>query len=74
VVLQLLVLAAPRARMFFGWLVALTTVILVALPFTGGADPLDATMTGLVWIVLGIAVFSMLSGVLGRTLVHRRPI
>ncbi|PFG43846.1 hypothetical protein ATJ88_2559 [Isoptericola jiangsuensis] len=71
VVLQLLVLAAPRARMFFGWLVALSILILVALPFTGSTDPLDATMTGLVWVVLGVAVFSMLSGVLGRTLVRR---
>ncbi|WP_402468875.1 hypothetical protein [Isoptericola aurantiacus] len=70
VVLQLLVVVAPRARMFFGWLVALTTVILAVLPFTGDPDPLAGTMTALVWLVLGIAVYSMLSGVLGRTLVR----
>ncbi|GAA4735291.1 hypothetical protein GCM10023216_30230 [Isoptericola chiayiensis] len=73
VVLQLLVLIAPKARMFFGWLVALTTVILAVLPFTGDPDPLAGSMTALTWLILGIAVYSMLSGVLSRTLVRRPP-
>ncbi|MFV2143464.1 MULTISPECIES: hypothetical protein [Isoptericola] len=68
VVLHLLVVIAPRPRMFFGWLVGLTTVILAVLPFTGNPDPLPGAMTGLVWVILGLAVSSMLGSVLSRTL------
>jgi hypothetical protein len=73
VVLQVLVLAAPRPSMFFGWLVALTTVILAVLPFTGSPDPLAGIVTAVVWLVLGLAVWSMLSSVLTRTLVRPVP-
>jgi len=75
VVLQLLVRVVPRPRMFFGWLVALVTVILAALSFTAGGDPASAVVTALVWVVLGVAVSAMLNGVLGRTLVRqaRKP-
>ncbi|GAB6937256.1 DUF6069 family protein [Isoptericola variabilis] len=73
VVLQLLVRVVPRPRMFFGWLVALVTVILAALAFTGGGDAASAVVTALVWIVVGVAVSAMLNGVLGRTLVRPRP-
>lgn len=69
VVLNLLVAVAPRPRMFFGWLVGLTTVILAVLPFTGDPDPLSGAMTALVWVILGIAVASMLGSVITRTLV-----
>ncbi|WP_407317164.1 hypothetical protein UQW22_11735 [Isoptericola halotolerans] len=68
VVLHLLVVVAPRPDMFFRWLVGLTAVILAVLPFTGNPDPLAGAMTALVWIILGIAVASMLGSVLGRTL------
>lgn len=70
VVLQLLVRVVPRPRMFFGWLVALVTVILAALAFTGGGGAGSAVVTALVWILVGIAVSAMLTGVLGRTLVR----
>ncbi|MCK9796017.1 hypothetical protein M1843_19930 [Isoptericola sp. 4D.3] len=70
IVLQLLVVVVPRPRMFFGWLVALVTVILAALAFTGAGDGASAVVTALVWIVLGVAVSAMLNGVLGRTLVR----
>ncbi|GAA1741050.1 hypothetical protein GCM10009809_40740 [Isoptericola hypogeus] len=69
-VLQLLVLVAPRPRMFFGWLVGVVTLILAVAPFTGDPEPIPALMTALVWILLGVATSSMLSGVLGRTLVR----
>lgn len=70
VVLQLLVRVVPQPRMFFGWLVALVTVILAALAFTGSGDAASAVVTALVWIVIGVAVSAMLNGVLGRTLVR----
>lgn len=72
-VLQLLIVATPRPSMFFGWLVALTTVILAVLPFTGDPDIVPAVLTALVWLVLGLAVWSMLTGVLSRTLVRPVP-
>ncbi len=73
IVLQLLVLAAPRPSMFFGWLVALTAVILAVLPFTGSPDGPSAVVTGVVWLALGLAVWSMLTGVLSRTIVRPAP-
>ncbi|MEG3616801.1 MULTISPECIES: hypothetical protein [Isoptericola] len=73
VVLNLLVVVAPRPRMFFGWLVGLATVILAVLPFTGNPDPLPGAMTALVWVILGIAVSSMLGSVIVRTLVVPTP-
>lgn len=66
-VLHLLILVAPSPRMFFGWLVGLATVVLAALPFTDMSDPLASTMTALVWVILGLAVWSLLTAVLGRT-------
>jgi hypothetical protein len=68
IVLHLLVLGAPRPRMFFGWIVTLTTLILAALPFTTRPELVPGLLTALVWVVLGIAVWSMLTGVLARTL------
>lgn len=67
VVLQLLVLAAPSPRMFFGWLVGLATAILAVLPWTSSADVLETAMTSLVWIILGIAIGSLLGATLARS-------
>lgn len=69
-VLHGLVLAAPRPSMFFGWLVALVTIILAVLPSTGRTDPVAGVTTAVVWLLLGLAVWSMLSSVLSRTLVR----
>ncbi len=72
-VLQLLVVVAPQPRMFFGWLVGVVTVILAVTPFTGDPEPVPALLTALVWVLLGVAASSMLSAVLGRTLVRPAP-
>ncbi|PZR51556.1 hypothetical protein DNL40_15800 [Xylanimonas oleitrophica] len=69
--LHLLVASTPRPASFFGWVVALATIILAALPFAGGTDVLPAVLTAIVWIILGLAVWSLLTGVLARTLVRR---
>ena len=71
VVLHLLVLSTPRPRTFFGWVIALATVILAVMPFAGDPEIVPAAIAALVWIVLGIAVWSLLTGVLSRTLVQR---
>ncbi|WP_418276362.1 hypothetical protein ACNHYB_00095 [Isoptericola jiangsuensis] len=72
VVLYLLVLGAPRPRMFFGWLVTIATLILAVLPFTASEITVESVLTALAWVVLGIAVYSMTAGVLSRTLVPGR--
>ena len=72
VVLHLLVMSTPRPRTFFGWVVALATVILAAAPFAGDFEAVPAALAALVWIIIGIATWSLLTGVLGRTLVRRQ--
>lgn len=71
IVLNIFVLSTPRPRTFFGWIVALATVILATLPFAGSPEPVPAILTAIVWVILGSAVWSLLTGVLARTVVER---
>ncbi|MFI2366760.1 hypothetical protein [Promicromonospora sp. NPDC019610] len=71
IVLYLLVLSTPRPRAFFGWVVALATVILAMVPFAGQADLVPAVLAAVVWIIIGSAVYSLLTGTLSRTVVQR---
>ena len=73
VVLYLLVMSTPRPRSFFGWVVGLATVILAALPFAGDFELVPAILAAIVWIVIGSAVYSLLTGTLSRTVVQRAP-
>lgn len=72
IVLHLLVMTTPRPRTFFGWVVGLGTVILAAIPFAGDFELVPAALSALVWIVIGVATWSLLTGVLARTLVRRQ--
>ncbi|GAB2486170.1 hypothetical protein GCM10027063_29930 [Promicromonospora xylanilytica] len=72
-VLYLLVMSTPRPRSFFGWVVALATVILAAVPFAGQFELVPAILAAIVWIVIGSAVYSLLTGTLSRTVVRRTP-
>ena len=71
VVLYLLVMSTPRPRSFFGWVVGLATVILAAVPFAGSFELIPAILAAIVWIVIGSAVYSLLTGTLSRTVVQR---
>jgi len=73
IVLYLLVLSTPRPRSFFGWVVALATLILAAVPFADRQDIVPAILAAVVWIVIGSAVYSLLTGTLSRTVVQRTP-
>jgi hypothetical protein len=73
IVLYLLVMSTPRPRSFFGWVVALATVILAAVPFAGEFELVPAILAAIVWIVIGSAVWSLLTGTLSRTVVQRTP-
>lgn len=73
IVLYLLVMSTPRPRSFFGWVVGLATVILAAVPFAGDFELVPAILAAIVWIVIGSAVYSLLTGTLSRTVVRRTP-
>jgi hypothetical protein len=73
IVLYLLVMSTPRPRSFFGWVIGLATVILAAVPFAGDFELVPAILAALVWIVIGSATFSLLTGTLSRTVVQRNP-
>ncbi|MGY0017494.1 DUF6069 family protein [Streptomyces sp. cg35] len=61
--LHLLIAATPRPERFFSWIIALATAVMVLLPFTTGL-PLDAKLgTAAVYLVIGIAIGSLLSSV-----------
>lgn len=66
--LHVLVVAAPRPRAFFGWIIGLLTVVAALLPLTWTSDLANALSTGGVNLLVGIAIWSLLSGVLGWTM------
>jgi hypothetical protein len=64
---HLLLLSTPRPLAFFGWIVGLATVLAVVIPFSTSA-PLDQkAATAVVFVVLGIAIWTLLSGVAARS-------
>ncbi|MCC2315195.1 hypothetical protein [Cellulomonas xiejunii] len=65
--LQLLVLTTPRPRAFFGWILGLATVVATLLPLTWTDAIGSAIASGIVNLFIGIAVWSLLTGVLGWT-------
>ncbi|MFF3066108.1 DUF6069 family protein [Oerskovia sp. NPDC057915] len=69
--LHVLILTTPRPRAFFGWIMALVIVVVTALPFAWTTDTTSAVLSGLVNLLIGVAVWSLLAGVAGRTIVRR---
>jgi hypothetical protein len=64
---QLLMLGTLRPRMFFGWIVALVTTIIVIFPFSTTAA-LDAKIaTAVVNLLIGVAVGTLVGGVAARS-------
>ena len=61
--MHLLLLTTPRPNAFFGWIVALITVVFALEPFTIEA-PLDTQIaTGLINLIIGLAIGTLISGV-----------
>jgi len=73
-ILHLLILSTPRPRAFFGWIMALVVVVIAVLPFAWSDDTTAAALSGLINLLIGIAVWSLLAGVAGRTIVARPPV
>ena len=66
--LHLLVLTTPKPKAFFGWIMFLGTLTAALLPLTW-TDVLESSISaGLVNALIGIAIWSLLLGVLSRTL------
>jgi hypothetical protein len=78
---HLLIAAAPRPLVFFGWIVFLATVIAVLAPFSnsilgsGGHVALlsSKVATATINLVAGIAIGSLLSGVARSAITRLRP-
>jgi uncharacterized protein DUF6069 len=68
---HLLLLSTPRPMVFFGWIVALVTVVLVIFPFKTGATLAEKIATAVVYLVIGFAIGTLISGV-GERAVRRR--
>ena len=72
-IMHLLLLASPRPRMFFGWIIGLATVIAVVYPFSTTAPMSQKVATAVINLVLGVAIGSLVSGTASRV-IRRRAI
>ena len=71
--MHLLLLTTPRPQVFFGWIIALATIIAVVFPFSTTASLAAKSATGVVNLILGFAIGTLLGSVAGRTVRRRRP-
>jgi hypothetical protein len=72
-IMYLLMLGTPSPGLFFGWIIALATVVAIVYPFSTSA-PLDQkAATAVVDLVIGIAIGSLLSAVAVRSIRHDVP-
>ena len=60
---HLLLLSTPRPMVFFGWIVGLVTVIVVVFPFRTGAPLSHEVATAALYLIIGIAIGTLISGV-----------
>ena len=66
--MHLLLLATPRPRLFFTWIIALATVIAVVFPLGTSAPVSQKVATAIINLVLGCAIGSLVSGVAARSI------
>jgi len=72
-IMHLLLLASPRPRLFFGWIIGLATLIAVVYPFSTTAPMSHKVATAVINLVLGVAIGSLVSGTAARV-IRRRTI
>jgi Na+/proline symporter len=60
---HVLLLTTPRAMSFFGWIMGLVTVIVTLAPFITDASRESKIGSSLIYLVIGIAITSLISGV-----------
>src|SRR5882724_6399668 len=64
--MYLLLLSTPYPRVFFGWIIGLATVVAVVFPFSTTAPLSQKFATGVVNLVLGVAIGSLIAEVSRR--------
>jgi hypothetical protein len=69
---HLLLLGTPRPMVFFGWIVGLITVIVVVFPFRTGAVLSHKIATAVLYLIIGIAIGTLIAGV-GERATRMRP-
>ena len=69
---HLLAATTPRPRMFFGWIVGLATVATMVVPFAADASMAGKVSTAVINMVVGIAIATLLTGILSRTVMLSR--
>jgi hypothetical protein len=69
---HLLLLSTPRPMLFFGWIVGLVTLVMVIFPFSTGATMEEKIATAAVYLVIGVAIGTLISGVAHRAVRRRR--
>jgi hypothetical protein len=65
-IMHLLLLGTPRPQAFFFWIIGLATVVAVVFPFSTAAPVSQKADTGVVNLILGIAIGSLVNGVASR--------
>lgn len=59
---HLLLLSTPRPLSYFGWIVGLVTAAVVVLPFLSGGSLAENLAQGVIHLLIGIAIGSLVSG------------
>ena len=68
-IMHLLLLGTPRPQAFFFWIIGLATLVAVVFPFSTTAPLSQKAATGVVNLILGIAIGSLVTGVAARAVV-----
>jgi len=71
--MYLLLISTPYPRVFFGWIIGLATVVAVVFPFSTTAPLSQKIATGLVNLILGVAIGSLIAEV-SRRATRRRVV
>lgn len=71
--LHLLLVSTPRPLLFFGWIIALATVAAAVAPLATNGSTESKVTTGLINLVIGIAIGTLLTGT-ARMAVRYRPV
>ena len=71
--MYLLLLSTPYPRVFFGWIIGLATLVAVVFPFSTTAPTSQKIATGLLNLILGVAIGSLI-GEVSRRATRRRVV
>lgn len=72
--LHLLLVSAPKALTFFGWIVGLATAIATVAPFSQGAETSSQFATAVINLITGIAIITLLRSVGRASTLSRRSV